>query len=35
MRGRLFQLLYFAAIAVATFGWIWLLVKVAMWLFAT
>jgi hypothetical protein len=32
MRGRLFQLFYLTAITVATFGWIWLLVKVAMWI---
>jgi hypothetical protein len=35
MRGRLFKLLYLAAITVATFGWIWLLIKVVMWPFAT
>jgi hypothetical protein len=34
MRDRLFQLVYLTTIAVATFGWIWLLVNVVMWLFA-
>jgi hypothetical protein len=33
MRGRLVQLLYLTAITVALFGWIWLLVKVALWIF--
>jgi hypothetical protein len=34
MRVRLFRLIYLTAIAVAMFGWIWLMVVVAKWLFA-
>jgi hypothetical protein len=34
MQGRLFQLVYLTAIAIATFGWIWLFVIVTKWLFA-
>jgi hypothetical protein len=34
MRVRLFRLIYLTAIAVAMFGWIWLTVVVAKWLFA-
>jgi hypothetical protein len=34
MRRRLFQVVYLITIAIATFGWIWLLVNVTKWLFA-
>jgi hypothetical protein len=33
MRGNLFRLIYLSAIAVATFGWIWLMVDIFEWLF--
>jgi hypothetical protein len=34
MRGHHFQLVYLTTVAIATFGWVWLLVSVAEWLFA-